>query len=204
VFEVNMDGTSFKARNKGRKRSGRRYPVVNSDYNKEKTEYDRAPNKWFVVHMLQYKALECRVYTFGMNTKIEIDIKVILAAIIGIILGAGGAIAAFGMDHGDRGEMGMSMEHHMMEKGDAMHGEMGMQGTMNGMTQGLTGLTGDAFDQAFITEMIAHHQGAVAMAQLALQNAKHQEVKDLAQKIITAQNAEIAQMQAWQKSWYAK
>jgi uncharacterized protein (DUF305 family) len=50
--------------------------------------------------------------------------------------------------------------------------------------------------------MIVHHQGAVVMAQEALKNAKHQEIKDLAQNIITAQNKEIAEMQAWQVAWY--
>jgi uncharacterized protein (DUF305 family) len=47
-----------------------------------------------------------------------------------------------------------------------------------------------------------HHQGAVQMAQAALQNAKHQEIKDLAQNIITAQNKEIAEMKQWQQQWY--
>jgi len=52
--------------------------------------------------------------------------------------------------------------------------------------------------------MILHHQGAVAMAEAALKNAKHQEIKDLAKAIITAQNAEIQRMQEWQASWYGQ
>ena len=67
---------------------------------------------------------------------------------------------------------------------------------------GLQGKTGDAFDQAFLSEMIMHHQGAVVMAQAALQNAKHQEIKDMARAIISAQTSEINQMQMWGKSWY--
>ena len=74
--------------------------------------------------------------------------------------------------------------------------------TMSSMTAGLQGKTGDDFDKAFITEMVAHHEGAVAMAQLALKNAKHSEIKKLAQDIITAQNSEIASMRNWLSSWY--
>lgn len=73
---------------------------------------------------------------------------------------------------------------------------------MQSMNASLEGKTGDAFDQTFIKEMIIHHEGAVMMAQLALKNAKHVEIKDLAQKIITAQESEIKVMQSWQNSWY--
>lgn len=77
-----------------------------------------------------------------------------------------------------------------------------MTSSMNGMMVGLEGKTGDAFDQAFLSEMIVHHEGAVDMAQSALVNAKHQEIKDLANGIISAQNKEITEMKAWQKAWY--
>jgi uncharacterized protein (DUF305 family) len=62
---------------------------------------------------------------------------------------------------------------------------------------------GDApFDQRFIQAMIPHHESAVMMAQDALQNAERQEIKDLAQEIITAQEGEIAQMRQWLQEWY--
>jgi uncharacterized protein (DUF305 family) len=73
--------------------------------------------------------------------------------------------------------------------------------SMTEMTSELKGLSGDEFDKKFIAEMVAHHQGAIDMATLAKAQAKHQEVKDLAGNIIMAQTSEIAQMQAWQKSW---
>lgn len=60
----------------------------------------------------------------------------------------------------------------------------------------------EPFDQRFIQAMIPHHEGAVMMAQDALQKAEHQEIKDLAQEIITAQEAEIAQMKTWLQEWY--
>jgi uncharacterized protein (DUF305 family) len=62
---------------------------------------------------------------------------------------------------------------------------------------------GDApFEQRFIQAMIPHHESAVMMAQDALQNAERQEIKDLAQEIITAQEGEIAQMRQWLQEWY--
>jgi len=58
------------------------------------------------------------------------------------------------------------------------------------------------FDQRFITAMISHHQGAIDMAKMAQQMAEHQEIKDLANAIITAQQAEIEQMQQWEQAWF--
>ena len=73
--------------------------------------------------------------------------------------------------------------------------------SMTAMTDNLAEKTGDAFDEAFIASMIEHHQGAVDMAELAQANAKHDEVKRLANEIIGAQQLEIAQMKRWQKDW---
>lgn len=58
------------------------------------------------------------------------------------------------------------------------------------------------FDQRFLTAMISHHQGAISMAQMAQQMAERQEIKDLAAAIITAQQAEIKQMQEWLQAWF--
>ncbi len=58
------------------------------------------------------------------------------------------------------------------------------------------------FDQHFIVMMIPHHDGAVAMADLALSRATHPELKKLAQTIKTTQTQEIQQMRTWYKHWY--
>jgi uncharacterized protein (DUF305 family) len=52
-------------------------------------------------------------------------------------------------------------------------------------------------DVDFRTHMIPHHQGAIAMAKIVLKYAKDEETKKLAQKIIEAQEKEVADMQGW-------
>lgn len=81
------------------------------------------------------------------------------------------------------------------------HSAMGMMSEMAGMETSLDGKTGDAFDKAFIAQMSLHHQSAIDMAAPGMENAKHQEVKDLTAAIVTAQSREIAQMKQWQQDW---
>jgi len=74
-----------------------------------------------------------------------------------------------------------------------------------GMEMGDMEVSGDdtvPFDQRFIKAMIAHHEGAVAMAEEALSQAEHDELRVTAQAIIDSQTAEIAQMEAWEAEWF--
>jgi len=56
--------------------------------------------------------------------------------------------------------------------------------------------TGSA-DIDFMTGMIPHHEGAVAMAEVVLEHGKDKRVKDLARGIINAQTSEITTMKIW-------
>lgn len=60
------------------------------------------------------------------------------------------------------------------------------------------------FDQRFITAMISHHSGAIEMAKEAQTRAEHAEIKQLAGQIIQAQEAEVQQLEAWQKAWFGQ
>ncbi len=66
----------------------------------------------------------------------------------------------------------------------------------------LRGLSGAAFEIAFMQEMIIHHQMAVEMAQVALERATRDELKTLSRNIIAGQGKEIDQMTAWLKDWH--
>ena len=100
--------------------------------------------------------------------------------------------------------MGMSrgadnmMQQELQEQDNEM---MGMGSSMNQMMESLGGKTGDDFDEAFISAMIAHHEGAIEMAEEALVSAKHEEIKNLAEDIISAQTSEIEQMMEWKNTW---
>ena len=79
-----------------------------------------------------------------------------------------------GMDHGDMDMEGMSQEEAMAE---------------------LESLSGAEFDRRFLELMIAHHRGAVDMAQAGLDGGENPQALDLAQKIIDDQEREIAEME---------
>lgn len=69
---------------------------------------------------------------------------------------------------------------------------------MQGMQMDMS--TGGTEDQQFARMMIPHHQGAVQMAQTYLQSgAANAELRTMAQKMITEQQKEIAELQAWLK-----
>ncbi len=66
------------------------------------------------------------------------------------------------------------------------------------MMQGMNApYTGNA-DKDFAAQMLAHHEGAVSMAQVELKYGKDPEMRKLARDIIKAQKQEIAFMKKWQ------
>lgn len=56
-------------------------------------------------------------------------------------------------------------------------------------------------EEVFIAEMIPHHQEAVESSRLML-SSENEQVRALAQRIIAAQEQEIAMMQQWMQEWY--
>ncbi|WP_226350449.1 DUF305 domain-containing protein [Pseudonocardia sp. ICBG601] len=77
----------------------------------------------------------------------------------------------------------------------------GGHGDMAGMMSdeqmaGLGRASGAAFDRSFLEMMIAHHEGAVTMARAELDTGVDPRARELAQRIVDAQQAEIAEMRA--------
>ena len=85
---------------------------------------------------------------------------------------------------------GMSMDGMEMADMPGMDGMM----TAAEMTA-LEAATGPAFDKLWLEMMVRHHQGAVTMSKTAETDGKAAVVKELAAKIVSAQEGEIAEMQ---------
>jgi uncharacterized protein (DUF305 family) len=86
-------------------------------------------------------------------------------------------------DTPDRSAMNVAQRAYAAAN-DRMHSAMG------------SNIPADA-DVAFVTGMIPHHEGAIAMARIVLEHGTDQENQRLAEAIITSQQAEVAQMRAW-------
>ncbi len=132
-----------------------------------------------------------------MENKNNIALFSLIFLVIGILLGWliwGNNVTQKTMQNG----------MHQMPNGQMMNndGSMNMEDMMRSMTSDLKGKTGDAFDREFLSQMIVHHEGAVAMAKQVLAQSKRPELLKLAQDIIAAQTKEIGMMQEWQKIWF--
>ncbi|MEJ5867116.1 DUF305 domain-containing protein [Pseudokineococcus sp. 5B2Z-1] len=95
---------------------------------------------------------------------------------------------------------GMSMDgmdHEGMDHEGTDHGgASGMEGMMSPEDMAsLEAASGAEFDRMWLSMMVEHHEGAVAMSETALADAQDPQVRELAQRIITAQEAEISTME---------
>lgn len=75
--------------------------------------------------------------------------------------------------------------------------------TINSDSGDDTGSTSDhnSADVAFAQDMIPHHQQALLMADVAIEGAQTQELRDLAERIKAAQAPEIDEMTSWLEAW---
>jgi len=123
--------------------------------------------------------------------------KALLLAVTFMLAACGGA-GGGQQGSGSGGEQGTAdktvdsmagMDHDQMG-----HGSMGMGS--GSMARQMVTENGKYSDKAFIDAMVPHHQGAVAMAEVALKNAEHEEIKELSRNIVSTQRAEIEELKA--------
>ena len=111
---------------------------------------------------------------------------------LGMVVGLGMVLAAAGssaQDHAGHGAMDRPGSDTPATRGyKAAHGAM-----MRAMA---VPYSGDP-DVDFRVQMIPHHRGAIAMAQVALDHAKDPWTRQLAEAVIVEQQREIAEMEAW-------
>lgn len=99
----------------------------------------------------------------------------VIAAVITLMGGISAAIASTSLSAGSRA---------LQSANETMHQAMGVE------------MTGDV-DVDFVRGMIPHHEGAVEMAKIVLQYGNDPQIKELAEKIVAAQESEIAFMKEW-------
>ena len=117
------------------------------------------------------------------------DKKNITTMLIGVAIGAVVALGATWVATTWRTNTTTKQSQSMMMDNSDM--------SMDSMVAILKDKSGDEFDKEFIAQMIAHHQGAIDMAKLIEERAKHDELKQLGTNIISAQTGEIAVMTDW-------
>jgi uncharacterized protein (DUF305 family) len=85
-------------------------------------------------------------------------------------------------------------------------GGMGMMhmGGMEGDTAVLASVSEAEFDREFLQQMIPHHEMAIMMAQMLQSSTQREEMKTLADDIITSQAREIDMMRGWLTGWYTE
>jgi uncharacterized protein (DUF305 family) len=107
--------------------------------------------------------------------KLWLPVLLLAAALILASCGGTGGSQQGGSDDGMAG-----MDHEQMGHGN--------------MASGMLMESGRYSDERFIDAMVPHHQGAIAMAKVALEHAEHEEIKQLSRNIISSQQAEIVEL----------
>ncbi|KQK28467.1 hypothetical protein ARD30_21830 [Bosea thiooxidans] len=94
---------------------------------------------------------------------------------------------------------GMPMKMMMPSASDSASTKEYKAAMMHMMQSMPKSFTGDA-DVDFMTQMKAHHQGAIEMAKIVLANGKDPAVKKLAGEIVSSQQREIETIEQWLKA----
>jgi uncharacterized protein (DUF305 family) len=117
------------------------------------------------------------------------------AWLLAVLLAVAFLLAACGGAGNDQqGDDSSGGGHGQMDHGQMGHGSMGMGS--KGMAKQMVMENGKYSDRAFIDAMVPHHQGAIAMAEVALKNAEHEEIEELSRNIVSTQQSEIEELKS--------
>lgn len=134
--------------------------------------------------------------SFRFFAKNSIVVSLILMASM-----TGGFLAACGEVEEEIGTEETEETEESMDHDDMDHGEMDHEEMDHDMAMDL-GPADEKYDLRFIDAMIPHHEGAIMMAEDALEKSERSEMQELAEEIIAAQEEEIAQLREWRSEWY--
>ncbi len=118
-----------------------------------------------------------------------------------IMFGTGLALGYVLWGQSENATTAIPHDMHMMPDGSLMHS------SSNNDAPGMMdhSMMTVASERAFLEGMIPHHQEAVATAKEVLaRGGTTPEIRQLTSDIITAQEKEIAEMQAWYQDWYGE
>lgn len=119
-----------------------------------------------------------------MKRYAKLGLAILLLAVALIFASCGGA---GGSSQNQSNDDMAGMDHSQMDHGP------------DSMASGMVMENGRYSDERFIDAMVPHHQGAVEMARVALENAEHEQIKQLSRNIISTQQAEIEELKSIKK-----
>lgn len=145
-----------------------------------------------------------------MDTKIISAVALLVAGTAGSSLAQDTAESAIRLPEacqkaaqmpGGMSDMGMDKMMEMMQQHTGGNMSEATRGYMQAMTAMhmpmMQGAMAQDADVAFNCSMIAHHQGAIAMAKVELQHGKDEAARKMAQKTIDEQSTEVEEMTNW-------
>lgn len=96
----------------------------------------------------------------------------------------------------------VAQQHGQMDHGAMQHGMMNMPKTPYSdaemkMSHEMMMATGKDASHTWAKKMIEHHEGAIAMSRIVLQNSKDAEIRRMAQKTIEENTKGVAGLRAW-------
>lgn len=124
-----------------------------------------------------------------------------LALILLLALAAGCGTQPFSNENGAHSS-NVTAGHNAVNSGSS-HSNMVEANSAAGYSmESSPGAPSAPYELQFIDSMMAHHQEAIQMAELAETRALHPEIKEMAANVISEQERENAKMSEWRDQWF--